>query len=499
MERIPAELLPTMPPRVATFAVEVSAPKTRPCGLTRSFSSACIIPGSTEQRCSSVFTSKTCCIREVSSVSPGAVACPARDVPVPRGVMESPISRAAASVRFTSSSARAATTPTGLLRYMEPSVDQRAREAGSVRKYPASLPARAARSRSTVRCSAFSSIMPESIKRGRSLWDGGWLIAEPPAACCAYLLDKTILAQEVLGHVFGGQPIHVDLRVQPLHLLGGEERGDGREQVRELLVLVEYLPAYGERGVVGREVVLVVYQEHEVQVGDAPVGRKDRAEVALLSVGDLIVDEAVLDTVDLVLGELPAVSLLHARQPVVAIRELAAHAQGGFVRVLVYKCSEVREVLKAVLVGDLLVRGDSVAVLLRRDLQPPDVVLFEVAVGHGLVVVARYGTAGLAQVVDPGRTHVLPVHIDLTGGQRRPGSIRAGQTDLVVHRSPGVLQGQPGYVAQDQLLGELLGADSVLIPGEIVLLPDAAPTDDASTAATAHGEHRQGDEQQGDE
>src|SRR5918992_1850899 len=239
-----------MPPKVATSAVEVSAPKTRPCGSTIPFSSACITPGSTEHRRPSWSTSITRCIREVSRVIPGAVACPARDVPVPRGVIERSKARAAAKAWRTSSSERAATTPTGLLRYMEPSVDQRAREAGSVRKYPASFPSRAARSRSTVRCSAFSSIMPESIKRGRSPWDGGWLIAKPPAACCANLLDKAVLTQEVLGHVFGRQPVHVDLRVQPLHLLGSEKRGDGREQVRELLVLVEHLPAYGECTVV---------------------------------------------------------------------------------------------------------------------------------------------------------------------------------------------------------------------------------------------------------
>ena len=47
-ERIPAELLPTMPPSVATSDVEVSAPKTSPSGATRALSSPWIAPGSTE-------------------------------------------------------------------------------------------------------------------------------------------------------------------------------------------------------------------------------------------------------------------------------------------------------------------------------------------------------------------------------------------------------------------------------------------------------------------
>ena len=59
------------------------------------------------------------------------------------------------------------------------------------------------------------------------------------------LADKAVVAQERLGDFFGGHPVHVDLQVQLLHLLGGEERGDLAEQVRELLVLLVHLLAHG--------------------------------------------------------------------------------------------------------------------------------------------------------------------------------------------------------------------------------------------------------------
>ena len=84
-----------MPPSVATSEVDVSAPKTSPCGSTIALSSPCTSPGSTTQRRPSRSISSARRISETSRASPGAVACPARLVPVPRGVMESPSSRAA--------------------------------------------------------------------------------------------------------------------------------------------------------------------------------------------------------------------------------------------------------------------------------------------------------------------------------------------------------------------------------------------------------------------
>ncbi len=73
-ERIPAELFPTIPPKVATSEVDVSAPKTSPCGSTRALSSPWITPGSTEHQRPSRSISRMSCISEVSSMSPGAVA-----------------------------------------------------------------------------------------------------------------------------------------------------------------------------------------------------------------------------------------------------------------------------------------------------------------------------------------------------------------------------------------------------------------------------------------
>src|SRR5918993_3627100 len=305
------------------------------------------------------------------------------------------------------------------------------------------------------------------------------------------LADKAVVSQERLGDLLGGYPVHVNLQVQLLHLLGGEERGDLAEQVRELLVLLEHLLTHGERSVEGGEELLVVLEEHQVQVGDAPVCRENRAEVAPVAVCDLVVYESVLDTLDV--RELVPVGLLQARQPVVAHRELTAHTDRSLVRVLLYKRSEIRERREAILVGCLAVRGYGVAVLLRRGLEPVNVVLFKVAVAYGLV--GRLGDAArLAEDVDPTRTQVLPVHVDLARLHRRPDGIGTGKPDLVVDRRPALLQREPGYVSEHELLGKLFGADGVRLAGEIVVLGYAAPAATATATAATHGDHRHHDD-----
>src|SRR3954464_11016323 len=109
------------------------------------------------------------------------------------------------------------------------------------------------------------------------------------SALCS-LADEAVVAQELPGNLLGRLAVDVDLQVELLHLLGGKKLGDRGKQVGELLVLLEHVLAYGKRAVVGREELLVVLQKHEVQVGDTPIGGEDRAEVALLPIGDLVVD-----------------------------------------------------------------------------------------------------------------------------------------------------------------------------------------------------------------
>ena len=59
MECEPPELLPSMPPMVARFEVEVSGPKRSPSGRTWAFSSSWTTPGCTRAHSSSRLTSRT--------------------------------------------------------------------------------------------------------------------------------------------------------------------------------------------------------------------------------------------------------------------------------------------------------------------------------------------------------------------------------------------------------------------------------------------------------
>ena len=79
-------MLPSIPPSVARFDVEVSGPKRRPSGRTWWFSSSCTSPGWTRAHSSSVFTSSTWFMyREKSRTSAWLTVCPVSDVPPPRG------------------------------------------------------------------------------------------------------------------------------------------------------------------------------------------------------------------------------------------------------------------------------------------------------------------------------------------------------------------------------------------------------------------------------
>src|SRR3954452_5094299 len=108
--------------------------------------------------------------------------------------------------------------------------------------------------------------------RGRERWSLPPLLGKIRVVSLA---DKAVVAQELLSDFLGRLAVNIDLQVELLHLLGGEKLGDGGEQVCEFLVLLEYLLAYGERTVVGREELLVVLQKHEVQVGYTSIGGED--------------------------------------------------------------------------------------------------------------------------------------------------------------------------------------------------------------------------------
>ena len=113
-DRAPAELFPIIPPRFARFEVEVSGPNRSPSGASAAPSASCTTPGWTRAQSSSRFTSRTrwnSVERSRTTASP--TACPASEVPPPRGSTGAPASAAVRTASATSPAWRGITTPSG--------------------------------------------------------------------------------------------------------------------------------------------------------------------------------------------------------------------------------------------------------------------------------------------------------------------------------------------------------------------------------------------------
>src|SRR5215212_9791599 len=80
-ERAPEELLATMPPIVARFAVEMSGANFNPSGCNSRFRSSSTQPGSTRAQRPAASISRTRLrYLDVSSTTPGPIDCHGRDV-----------------------------------------------------------------------------------------------------------------------------------------------------------------------------------------------------------------------------------------------------------------------------------------------------------------------------------------------------------------------------------------------------------------------------------
>ncbi|CAM5670428.1 hypothetical protein SFUMM280S_01902 [Streptomyces fumanus] len=113
----PHALLPIMPPSVQRLWVEGSGPKRRPCGAAASWSRSSTSPGcTTAVRAAGSRASSRFMCRVKSSTTPVPVACPAIEVPPPRGTTGTPCARHTSSTAATSSASRGATTPSGTRR-----------------------------------------------------------------------------------------------------------------------------------------------------------------------------------------------------------------------------------------------------------------------------------------------------------------------------------------------------------------------------------------------
>ena len=87
IEVLPEELLPTIPPIIHLFEVEVFGPKNNPKGFRKTFRESLTIPGCKVMvfACSSKESMLVKCV-ETSTTIPSPTHCPASDVPAVLGI-----------------------------------------------------------------------------------------------------------------------------------------------------------------------------------------------------------------------------------------------------------------------------------------------------------------------------------------------------------------------------------------------------------------------------
>jgi len=120
---VPQELLPTMPPIIALFAVDVIGLKKKPCGFKKSLSCDRITPGSTFTQASFALNSimRLKCL-EMSTTIPSPTHCPANEVPAARGMIDIFCALANAIISLRSAIVLGMATAKGSSLYCEASV-----------------------------------------------------------------------------------------------------------------------------------------------------------------------------------------------------------------------------------------------------------------------------------------------------------------------------------------------------------------------------------------
>ena len=114
IERVPAELLPVIPPSVAWAEVETSTGKCQPVGLSWRFSSSSTMPGCTVAVPAAASISRTRFMwRLVSITTASPSGWPFCELPPPRAMIGKPSWRASAIAAITSSVSRGSATPIG--------------------------------------------------------------------------------------------------------------------------------------------------------------------------------------------------------------------------------------------------------------------------------------------------------------------------------------------------------------------------------------------------
>ena len=214
--------------------------------------------------------------------------------------------------------------------------------------------------------------------------------------------------------------------------------------------------------------MLAVAHDVEVETLDPPVRREDLTEVADLLV-DRRVDGAGVHLADVagrhVLAVRHPVRLEHGLEAVVAVRELRLDAERALAdRHLL----EIRQILEPVLLREVLTHAQAVRVVHGRRFQPGEPVLGVLRL-HGLVLLARISDGvGLAHVGDPRRARVLHDELHLPRQLRLARGRRTGDGGEVFHLRAARLQHDDGDLAEDLLLGEVLGTDRDVEPVEFL-------------------------------
>ncbi len=236
------------------------------------------------------------------------------------------------------------------------------------------------------------------------------------------------------------------------------------EQVLNLGSFFQQVHAHNRGGIVGRKEVHVVLEQDQVQRGDAAVSGRRDAHIGI-AVRDGGIQQPDLDVLDITEAE--PVGLFQTLQAIGADGEFMVRGK----RHVTGHIGEVADLRDAGFLRELTGYDDRERVVEAPGLQPLDVELLGISLGHDLVgrVVGtggwrRFGRRGrfrqfLAKDGDKAGAGIFHVGVEVASNESFMGDDGAAQVHLALDTVSGIFQQVCENLADDELLGEILRAD----------------------------------------
>ena len=266
--------------------------------------------------------------------------------------------------------------------------------------------------------------------------------------------NKALLAQEFSHHFFHIAVLAVDRVVELAHVVIGNLSREFIQRFSHLRMARQHLLPNDRHGLVRREVVAIVFQNEQIQRRDQSVGGISCGEVHLFVLERAGQQAQVHDARGF--GEAQAVGCGQALVAVGTLHELVAEAGaplrrigGGLGDGLQ---AEAARVFAADLDGEGVIESESLADL---EIETPGV--------FGLdLVVNLFGIAGRLRFQNRGQcgAGVFGIDIDAAAENRLLADVGSRQIEAALNRQMGFVFDLLGDdFAEDELLGEILGAD----------------------------------------